>query len=217
MFTGIVEGKGEVIDVQYLGEGRRLKIELPIDLTDAQLGDSINVNGACLTIAEKRGQMIEVDVSPETLQKTTFSGLKEGEKVNLERALQLSSRLGGHIVTGHIDGTGVISERQTEREFLRVKVRVPKSISRYVIQKGSIAVDGISLTVNECSEDEIHMTLIPYTLEKTTLTDKKVGDRVNIEADIIGKYVEKMLTGGSARPVKIDLSFLREHGFIKSE
>src|SRR4030042_3131942 len=122
----------------------------------------------------------------------------------------------GHIVTGHIDGIGVITEKRNEGDFLQLKMRIPKSVSRYVVQKGSIAIDGISLTVNECENEEIRMTLIPYTLEKTTLIDKKVGDRVNVEADIIGKYVEKMMNRGDKKSKGMDLSFLKEHGFIES-
>ena len=125
--------------------------------------------------------------------------------------------MGGHIVTGHIDGIGVITEKRNEGDFLQLRIRIPKSVSKYVVQKGSIAIDGISLTVNECEDEEIKMTLIPYTLGKTTLLNKKVGDRVNVEADIIGKYVEKMMNRGDEKSRGIDLSFLKEHGFIERE
>jgi riboflavin synthase len=162
-------------------------------------------------------QKIELDLSQETLQKTILGELREGDQVNLERALKLTDRLGGHIVTGHIDGMGKILERREERDFLRLRIRIPESISRYVVQKGSIAIDGISLTVNELINDEIQLTLIPYTIEKTTLIDKKVGDRVNIEADILGKYVEKLLSQGDMKSAKVDISFLKEHGFIKGD
>jgi riboflavin synthase len=188
-----------------------------MDLTDLKLGDSININGVCLTVAEKRGQTIELDLSLETLEKTTLGELKEGDKVNLERALRLTDRLGGHIVTGHIDGIGVIVEKRRERDFFGLRIRIPQAISRYVVQKGSIAIDGISLTVNECQGEEIQITLIPYTLEKTTLIEKRVGDRVNVEADILGKYVEKMLDRGVGKSERMDLSFLREHGFVEGE
>jgi riboflavin synthase len=143
--------------------------------------------------------------------------VKEGSQVNLERALRLVDRLGGHIVTGHIDGIGVIAEKRKERDFLQLRIRVPESVSRYVVQKGSIAIDGISLTVNEYQGGEIQMTLIPYTIEKTTLMDKKVGDRVNVEADILGKYVEKLLDRGDKKSGQVDLSLLKEHGFIKED
>ena len=196
MFTGIVESKGKVLSVEYRGQGKRLTLELPADLTDVQLGDSINVNGGCLTVVEKKGQMIEFDLSSETIQRTVLGDLKIGDFVNLERALKLTDRLGGHIVTGHIDGIGVIVEKRQEMDFIHLRIRIPKSISRYVVQKGAIAIDGISLTVNECQEEEVKLALIPYTIEKTTLVEKRVGDRVNVEADILGKYVEKMLEGG---------------------
>jgi riboflavin synthase len=217
MFTGIVEDKGKVLRIEYCGQEKRLTLELPIHLTDLQLSDSININGVCLTIVEKKGQSVGLDMSSETLQKTILGELKEGERVNVERALKLADRLGGHIVTGHIDGIGVITEKRKEREFLNLRIRIPRSASRYVVQKGSIAIDGISLTVNEYQGEEIQMTLIPYTLEKTTLSDKKVGDRVNVEADILGKYVEKLLTRREGKSEGVDLSFLKEHGLIERE
>jgi len=215
MFTGIVEDQGKVLKVELRGQEKRLTIELPADLTEIQVSDSINVNGACLTVVEKRGQMIWVDLSSETLQKTTFSDVRGGEKVNLERALKLSGRLGGHIVTGHIDGVGIIVDRREGSGFLHLKIRIPKDVSKYTVQKGSLAVDGISLTVNECTNEEVGVTLIPYTLSKTTLTGKRVGDRVNVEVDILAKYVEKML--GQGTPGPLDFAFLKEHGFLKEE
>jgi riboflavin synthase len=217
MFTGIIEDKGKVLKIEYRGQEKRLTIGLPPHLTEVQLGDSINVNGVCLTAVQKRQQSIEIDLSKETLQKTILGELKEGDEVNLERALRLADRLGGHIVTGHIDGIGAIVEKKKERDFLQLGIRIPESISKYVVQKGSIAIDGISLTVNECQEGEIQLTLIPYTIEKTTLVDKKVGDRVNVEADILGKYVEKLLGRGDRKSGEMDLSFLKEHGIIKGD
>lgn len=217
MFTGIIEDKGRVRRIEHRGQEKRLAIELPPHLTEVQLGDSINISGVCLTVVKKEGQTIDLDLSQETLQKTILGDLKEGDQVNLERALQLSDRLGGHIVTGHIDGIGRIIERWEERNFLRLKIRIPESVTRYVVKKGSIAIDGISLTVNEIQGDEIQLTLIPYTIEKTTLLDKRVGDQVNIETDILGKYVEKLLSQGVKRSEKLDLSLLKEYGFIKGE
>jgi len=217
MFTGIIEDKGRVLKAEFRGQEKRLTLELPFDLTEMQVGDSININGACLTVVEKRRQTIGVDLSPETLLRTTLSKVNEGDKVNVERALKLSDRLGGHIVTGHIDGVGVIAGRRRERDFLRLGIRIPETISKYIVQKGSIAIDGISLTVNEYEGRDIFLTLIPYTLEKTTLMEKKVGDEVNVEADILGKYVEKMLNQIGKKPPGVNLSFLKEHGFIEGE
>ena len=217
MFTGIIENKGKVLRVEYRGLEKRLTIEFPRHLTEVQLGDSININGVCLTIVEKEGERVGFDLSSETLQKTVLGELKEGDRVNLERALKLNDRLGGHIVTGHIDGIGVIVEKKEERGFINLKIRIPKPVSKYVVQKGSIAIDGISLTVNECQGEEIQLTLIPYTLEKTTLMDKKIGDRVNVEVDILGKYVEKFLNREGGKPGGLDLSFLKEHGFVEGE
>ena len=217
MFTGIIEDKARVLRVENRGQEKRLLLELPLDLTEVQVGDSININGACLTVVEKKGQMIGTDLSPETLQRTTLSKVRDGDKVNVERAVRLSDRLGGHIVTGHIDGIGVITEKRKERDFIRLGVRIPEAISKYIVQKGSIAIDGISLTVNEYKEDEIRLTLIPYTLEKTTLMEKRVGNEVNVEVDILAKYVEKMLHQAGKKPGGINLSFLEEHGFIERE
>jgi len=215
MFTGIVEDKGKILRADARGQGKRLMVRVPAHLTDLQLGDSINVNGACLTVVEKTGDSVAVDVSSETLEKTTFQEMREGDEVNLELAMRLSDRLGGHIVTGHVDAVGTLVDRRSEREFVHLKIQVPKSVSRYVVPKGSIAVDGISLTVNACDGDEIQMTLIPYTLEKTTLINKRVGDQVNLEADVLGKYVEKLMEGRESG--KVTVSFLREHGFIEEE
>ena len=217
MFTGIIEDTGKVLGIENRGQEKRLILEIAFDLTEVQLGDSININGVCLTVAQKKGQTIGLDLSAETLQRTTLAKLKEGDKANLERALRLSDRLGGHIVTGHIDGIGVISEKRTERNFIHLRIRVSHSVSKYVVQKGSIAIDGISLTVNEYQGEEIRLTLIPYTLEKTNLMEKRVGDEVNVEADILGKYVEKVLGQGGGKAKRIDLSFLKEHGFIEGE
>jgi riboflavin synthase len=217
MFTGIIEDKGRVLKVEYRGQEKRLTIGMPPHLTEVQLGDSININGVCLTVARKGRQSIELDLSKETLQRSALGELKQGDEVNLERALRLSDRLGGHIVNGHIDGIGVIIEKKKERDFLQLTIRIPESVSKYVVQKGSIAIDGISLTVNEYQGGEIRLTLIPYTIEKTTLVDKKVGDRLNVEADILGKYVEKLLARGDKKTGEMDISFLKEHGFIKGD
>jgi len=214
MFTGIVEAKGKVLKTAHRGQGKSLTLQIPWNLTEIRLGDSINVSGACLTVVEKLGKAIVVDVSAETLQRTTLGTIREGEDVNLERALKLSDRVGGHIVTGHIDGTASIVERRQEKDFLVLAIRLPRSVVPYVVEKGSIAVDGISLTVNECQAGKIGLTLIPFTLKETTLFGKKVGDQVNVEADILAKYVEGLM---SRKEGRVTLSFLRDHGFVKEE
>lgn len=215
MFTGITETKGKVVRVDYQGRVRRLVFEVPMDLTEISLGDSINVNGACLTVVEKKGEQISVDLSLETLQRTNLSEVKEGEEVNVERALRLMDRLGGHMVTGHIDGIGTIIGKRREGDFVQIRVQAPRSLMRYIVQKGSIAIDGISLTVNEWVEDEIQITLIPFTLQKTTLLEKKVGDRVNLEVDILGKYVESLLKRKDVDHRGLERNFLKDHGFLK--
>jgi len=217
MFTGIIEDRGKVMRVEYQGQEKRLTIGMPLHLTEVQVGDSINVNGVCLTVARNRGQVVELDLSQETLERTVLGELKEGDQVNLERALRLTDRLGGHIVTGHIDGIGVIVDKRKERDFFQLRIKIPESVSRYVVQKGSIAIDGISLTVNEYQGGEVQITLIPYTIEKTTLKDKKAGDRVNLEADILGKYVEKLFGQRDKKSGEVDRSFLIEHGFVKGD
>ncbi|MCJ7704160.1 MAG: riboflavin synthase [Desulfobacterales bacterium] len=217
MFTGIIEGKGKVLRVERRAGARRLTIEFPPHLTEIQLGDSISINGVCLTIVGKGDQTSKFDLSEETIKRSVLGELKEGDPVNLERALRLNDRLGGHFVTGHIDGIGVITEKRRERDFVNLRVRVPENILKYVVPKGSIAIDGISLTVNECRGTEILLTLIPYTLEKTTLMDKRAGDHINLEADILGKYVERLLGHRSGKPEGLDLSFLKEHGILKGD
>ena len=215
MFTGIVKARGTVVRVESLGQVKRLTVEVPPGLTEVSPGDSINVNGACLTVVEKRGERVTVDVSAETLQRTTFHDVREREEVNLERALRLTDRLGGHIVTGHIDGMGTITEKWREEDFVQIRVRAPQSVLKYTVEKGSIAVDGISLTVNECRGDEVQMTLIPFTLRETTLLRKREGDRVNLEADLLGKYVEKLLGRQGEGPGRLGRDFLREQGYLK--
>jgi riboflavin synthase len=215
VFTGIIEDKGRVVRMERQGSFNRMTLEAPMSLTELSLGDSINVNGVCLTLVEKRGQVIAVDISSETLQRTNLSKIREGDDVNLERALKLADRLGGHFVTGHVDGVGTITEERKEGDFLHIRIRMPQSVMKYIVQKGSIAIDGISLTVNECQGDEIRVTLIPFTLQKTTLLEKRVGEWVNVETDILGKYVESLLGPKSDDRKDFDREFLKMHGFLK--
>ncbi|MEW6328269.1 MAG: riboflavin synthase [Thermodesulfobacteriota bacterium] len=220
MFTGIVETLGTVRKKASSGEGLRLTIESDIKWSDLMPGESIAVNGVCLTVADLSGSAFTVDVSPETIGRTTTGRINTGDKVNLERALRPTDRLGGHIVTGHIDATGVILSRQEQAAFTLFSVQIPKGFAGYVIEKGSVAVDGISLTVNDCHDSSFTVSIIPFTARHTTIGQRKAGDVVNIEFDIIGKYVERLLSRGwndRARDVekgKISREFLAEHGII---
>ncbi len=209
MFTGIIQGLGTVRKMTRKGQDAVLGVETAIPLNDLKEGDSVAVNGACLTITSISGQTFTADVSAETLARTNLQFLKAGERVNLEKALRLADFLGGHIVLGHIDGPGRIIERTPKAGSIVLGVAVGEGLDRYIVEKGSIAVDGISLTVNRFAKGRFYVNIIPHTIENTTLSFKKAGDAVNIETDILGKYVEKLLQPGG----RIDMDFLREHGF----
>ena len=195
MFTGIIEGMGIINSVRPSGATRRLAVTADIPLKGTKLGDSIAVNGACLTVVNLSGKRFEVDVSAETINRTTFKAVRSGERVNIERALRLSDRIDGHLVSGHIDGVGTIRDRQTNGKVTRITISVDPALSRYTIEKGSVAVDGISLTINRCSDGLFDVTIIPHTSLMTTIRVKKIGDKVNIETDMIGKYVERFISG----------------------
>jgi len=215
IFTGIVEELGTVREVKRGSRSCQLVINASRVLEDVKLGDSIAVNGVCLTVTAFDAFQFVADVMAETLHKTTLGYLRGGEKVNLERALRLSDRLGGHIVLGHVDGVGRIQEQNRVDIAVVTRIAASSDILRYVIPKGSIAVDGISLSVVGVWPDSFSVSLIPHTAEHTTLGFKKVGDWVNIEVDLIGKYVEKLL-GSRDRTLgegRLDVAFLREHGF----
>jgi riboflavin synthase len=211
MFTGIVESMGTVKRLARIGEDARLFIDTAMNLDDLKVGDSIAINGACLTVTEKTGSIFSADVSAETLARTNIKLLKSGEKVNLEKSLRMNSFLGGHLVLGHVDGMGKIKEKVTKANSIQFGVEIDNELSRYVVEKGSVAVDGISLTVNSCEKSRFRVNIIPHTARNTTLEFKKVADLVNIETDIIAKYVEKFLNPGKG----IDMNFLAEHGFLK--
>lgn len=213
MFTGIIEAVGSVREIKPSEKGISLEISIPKIYDDIKAGDSIAVNGACLTAKDYNSAFFIADVSAETLRMTTLGRLRTGDKVNLERALRLSDRLGGHIVTGHIDGTARLKEKKKEGESVSLSFSLGKELLRYVINKGSVAIDGISLTVNEVLNDGFSVNIIPHTAQNTTILDKKPGDEVNIEVDVIGKYVERLLRKG--KESNIDRSFLLEHGFMK--
>ena len=203
-----------------MGAGSRLAVAADFSLTGSKIGDSIAVNGACLTAVTISGSRFEVDVSPETLEKTTLKDIKIGERVNIERALRLSDRLDGHLVSGHIDGTGRITHKTRQGNAIIIGFSIPESLARYMISKGSVAIDGISLTINRCDVHSFEISIIPHTADITTIGIKNAGDPVNIETDMIGKYVEKFLTTPkNPDPNKtgqkpVDMEFLLKTGFI---
>ncbi|GHG14899.1 riboflavin synthase [Streptomyces zaomyceticus] len=193
MFTGIVEELGEVVAVEQLEDASRFRLRGPLVTEGAQHGDSIAVNGVCLTVVEFGDGEFTADVMAETLKRSSLGALGTGSRVNLERPMAVGGRLGGHIVQGHVDGTGTILERTPSAHWELVKVGLPAHLSRYVVEKGSITVDGVSLTVVEVTDDWFTISLIPTTLDLTTLGIKQPGDPVNLEVDVIAKYVERLL------------------------
>jgi riboflavin synthase len=219
MFTGIIEAMGVVARMSRKGDDALLEVEGGVDLTSVRVGDSISVNGVCLTVAAMGARRFAADVSAETLSKTNLGALKPGDRMNLEKALRLHDFVGGHLVLGHVDGLGRIIEKKVKSNSIIFGVEIESRLSRYVVEKGSIAVDGISLTVNECQNNRFYVNIIPLTARETTLGFKKAGDAVNIETDILGKYVEKLLQhdqdGDRRSPRGLDLNFLAEHGYIK--
>jgi len=211
MFTGIIEETGILKSIRPCGRSSQLVISAVKVLEDLKIGDSINTDGVCLTIIGFTTASFTVDVMPETMLRTTFGRLKPGSRVNLERAIRLSDRLGGHIVSGHIDGTGKLERVQKDENAIILKISPEESILKYVVEKGSVAVDGISLTVISVDHHSFEVSVIPHTQVETTIQSKRVGELVNIECDIIGKYVEKLSTTAKE---KVTLSFLTENGFI---
>lgn len=193
MFTGIVEELGEVTAVENLGDSCRFRLRGPVVTEGAKHGDSIAVNGVCLTVVEHGEDWFTADVMAETLNRSSLGALAAGSRVNLERPMALGARLGGHIVQGHVDGTGTVLERKPSENWEIVKVSLPADLSRYVVEKGSITVDGISLTVVDAADDFFTVSLIPTTLELTTLGRKQPGDPVNLEVDVVAKYVERLM------------------------
>jgi riboflavin synthase len=195
MFTGIIESFGTIKQIRTSGEGKILHIGCDLDLSDSKIGDSIAVNGACLTAVSMETNGFKVDMAPETVERTTFKSLSMGSRVNIERALKLSDRIDGHLVSGHIDGTGVISSIIKKSNAVIILIDVSNQLGSDMIEKGSVAIDGISLTINRCSDKNFEVSIIPHTANITTIGLKRVGDRVNIETDMLGKYVKKILKG----------------------
>jgi riboflavin synthase len=218
MFTGLVEGIGRVEEIGRTRQDVRLTVLPLFDISGSRVGDSISVNGACLTITGFEEGRFSADVSAETLARSTLGQLKQGDAVNLERALRLTDRLGGHLVSGHLDGVGRVLKKEQDQRSWRLRIGVDKGLSRYIIEKGSIAVDGISLTVNHCRSEYFEVNIIPQTGTETTIIKKRVGDPVNIETDLIGKYVEKFFLSKESskreeRTSVIDQEMLNKYGF----
>jgi len=212
MFTGIIEGRGEIKKVTTGSKGFTVDIKTPFDLSCDKVGDSIAVNGICLTVTDMRGNIFSGHVSEETLSRTNLSEIRQGNPVNLERALKAGDRFGGHIVTGHIDGVGKLIKQEQRGESVYLEIRADENILKYTVEKGSIAVDGVSLTVNDVGKDFFSLNIIPHTLEVTTLGNAKTGGRVNLETDILGKYVERLLAYKNGTK-GVDMNLLKEYGF----
>ena len=218
MFTGLIEGIGKVKVIRHLRDDMELTVAPLFQMTDCRVGDSICVDGVCLTMTDVSEGSVCVDVSKETVSRSTISLLRQDDLVNLERALRLTDRLGGHLVLGHVDGIGKILKKESQRKSWRLRIGIDRGLSRYTIEKGSIAVDGISLTINKCEERFFEVNVIPQTGVETTLLRKKVGDLVNIETDLIGKYIEKFLSKDRSTRMEdsksgVDMEMLIKQGF----
>ena len=227
MFTGIVEEIGEIKNIQHGAKSAKLTIKGDVVFQDAKLGDSIAVNGVCLTVTGISGKTFTADVMAESMRRTALGGLHAGSKVNLERAMSANGRFGGHIVSGHIDGTGTVQELKREDNAVWVTIKTEPHILKYIIEKGSIAIDGISLTVAYVDDTCFKVSIIPHTAGETTLLDGKPGKVVNLENDVVGKYVEKLLmpykgdntdgklsNGKASDRSGLDMKFLAENGFM---
>jgi riboflavin synthase len=218
MFTGLIEGTGKLKTIEPRGKDMRLSIQASFDLEGFQTGESVAVDGVCLTVVSWQARAFTLDVSQETLSRTTLGQRSVGDEVNLERALRLGDRLGGHLVNGHVDGKARVMARKQRGDSLVFVFEVVAELGRYIIEKGSVAVNGVSLTVNRCDEQSFDVNIVPHTARVTTIGSLRVGDEVNLEVDIIGKYVERFVqtfqesdspsTGG------VDRGFLAKHGII---
>ncbi len=216
MFTGLIESVGHVRELKRQGRGGQLVIASSLAREDLQLGESIAVNGACLTVTSWTTDRFIVDVSPETFECSTLGLLRQGQGVNLERALRLSDRLGGHLVSGHVDCVATLRRRYQDQNAIRMQFELPSEVLRYIVAKGSVAIDGISLTVNEVTPDSFAVAVIPHSLERTTLKNCTEGTKVNIETDLIGRYVERFVSDKSEPETRgrVNLDFLAKNGFL---
>ncbi len=218
MFTGLVEGIGKIKDIRRTQDHMRVTVTPLFELSDCGVGDSMCVDGVCLTVTDIKKGAWTMDVSGETISRSTLGLLREGSEVNLERALRPTDRLGGHLVSGHVDGTGSILKKEPRRGFWLLRIGIDRRLSRYTIEMGSIAVDGISLTINRCEERFFEVNIIPQTARETTLLKKRVGDLVNLETDLIGKYIEKFFLRAGQKQQRdtssgIDVEMLVKQGF----
>lgn len=219
MFTGIIESLGKVESLQNIGGDVRLRIQTDLDMSDVHLGDSIATNGICLTVVEWGSHWYAADVSRESLNRTTLGQWKVGQPVNVEKAMLPTTRFGGHIVSGHVDAVGEISLVRQDARSLYFEVTAPADIAKYLAEKGSVTVDGISLTINHLRGSILSLNLIPHTAERTNISTWKAGTKVNLEVDVLARYIERLLLGDKAAEQKpaadISLSFLAQHGFMK--
>jgi riboflavin synthase len=214
MFTGIIEAIGSVAKLQQLGSDWRLTIDTgKLDLSDVVLGDSIAVNGCCLTVVELKENIFSADVSNESMRCTALGEFKDGTRVNLEKAMLASGRLGGHIVSGHVDGVGSLVELSEDGASVRLVYEAPKEIAKYIAAKGSVCIDGTSLTVNEVSGQKFSVNVIPHTQAETIIGDYKVEQNVNLEVDLIARYLERLLQGTDSKTEGLNKDFLAKHGF----
>lgn len=216
MFTGLIEEIGKIESIAKSAKSARITIKAKIVLDGVKLGDSICTNGVCLTVTEFDSEKFSVDVMAESMRRSNLKNLKKGDDVNLERALKVSDRLGGHIVSGHIDGTGKIETYEKEDNAVWITVSAAPELLKYIIEKGSIAIDGVSLTVAGVDDETFKVSIIPHTKDATTLLRKQPGQEVNLECDMIGKYIEKLMNYGSrpASKSSIDMDFLAKNGFL---
>lgn len=215
MFTGIIEETGKIINIRKDAKSAALTVRAGVIFEDLKPGDSVSVNGVCLTVTDLTKDTFTADIMHETLSRSSLGELKAGSAVNLERALAVSGRFGGHIVSGHIDGTGTITKIKNDGNAVWYTVKAPPQIMKYIVEKGSVAIDGVSLTVAGVSEDSFSVSVIPHTSKNTALSLKAAGDTVNLENDIIGKYVEKLMSPGQAQTPQRNITkeFLNKHGF----
>lgn len=214
MFTGLIETVGELVSIEKRGASGSLTVKTSLPLDEVAIGASIAINGACLTVVRKGGGAVTFDISPETIDRTGFKNLKSGSPVNMERAMKLSDRLDGHLVSGHVDCVATVIERREVAGNIVFSFRFPPQYGKYIAAKGSVAIDGISLTVNTAGPDSFSINVIPHTAAKTTLISKRAGDEVNIETDLLCRYLERLLAGRETGGEGVTLDLLAKTGFL---